>query len=226
MSASVHPTLHHLVRTDAAPPPRIDALVGWFGAMLAVVCALGIACGAWWLKPQENAVATSATAVRVADVDLIVPTAWLRLAHAGGQVERLDLIVPAHALTNAGVQEDGPVFVTLSRPNGSVNPADRTALLYARFLTAEATPGAGGLIRREFRSGTPYFGEDLLLSPPDGRAFAARCFKAAIAAKMKAACIAEFRVNELDVQVRFAPGMLPHWEALTQFLQRLVDHGA
>jgi hypothetical protein len=88
------------------------------------------------------------------------------------------------------------------------------------------TPGVGGLIRREFRSGTPYAGEDLLLSPPDGRAFAARCYKAAVAAKMKAACIAEFRANELDVQIRFAPGALPHWEALAQALRRFIAAGS
>lgn len=225
MSASVHPTMHPLARIDAAPPHRTGSAVGWFGAMAAAICALGVACGVWWLKPHEDVVPTSATAVRVAEMDLIVPTAWLRLAQVAGPVERLDLIVPLPALTDAGAQEDGPVFVTLSRPNGSMNPADRTALLYAGFLTAQATPGVGGLIRREFRSGTPYFGEDLLHSP-DGRAFAARCFKAAIAAKMKAACIAEFRASGLDIQVRFAPGALPHWEALTRFLQRLVDHGA
>jgi hypothetical protein len=33
-------------------------------------------------------------------------------------------------------------------------------------------------------------------------------------------------VNGLDVQIRFAPEVLPHWKALTQGLQRLVEHGA
>jgi hypothetical protein len=222
---ALNPTLRHHPQAGAMPSRRIDALVGWFGAVLAIVCALAVAAGAWWLKPHDEAV-TSATAVRVADTDLVVPTAWLRSAQVADSVERLDLIIPSSALAEAAAQEDGPVFVTLSRPNGSMDPADRTALLYARFLSAETTPGIAGLIRREFPSGTPYAGEDLLLSPPDERAFAARCFKAAVAAKMKAARIAAFRVNGLDVQIRFAPGVLPHWEALTQGLQRLVEHGA
>src|SRR5215207_242511 len=208
---ALNPTLRYHPRAGAMPSRRIDALVGWFGAVLAIVCALAVAAEAWWLKPHDEAV-TSATAVRVADTDLVVPTAWLRSAQVADSVERLDLIIPSSALAEASAQEDGPVFVTLSRPNGSMDPADRTALLYARFLSAEATPSvADGLIRREFRSGTPYVGEDLLLSAPDGRAFSARCFKAAIAAKMKAACVAAFRANGLDVQIRFAPGVLPYW---------------
>ena len=98
------------------------------------------------------------------------------------------------------------MFATFSRPNGSMDLADRTALLYARFPSATRRRASAAGFWREFRSGTPYAGEDPLLSPPDGRAFAARCDKAAVAAKMKAACIAEFRANELDVQIRFAPG--------------------
>ena len=223
---ALHPTLRHHSRAGAMPPRRVDALVGWFGAVLAVVCALAVAVGTYWLKPHEDAAAPSSITVRVADMNLAAPTAWLRSARAVGPVERLDLIIPLSALVEAGAQEDGPVFVTLSRPNGSMDPADGTTLLYARFLSAEATPGIGGLIRREFRSGTPYVGEDLLLSPPDGRAFTARCFKAAVAAKMKAACIAALRANGLDIQIRFAPGVLPYWEALTQGLRRFITAGS
>jgi hypothetical protein len=223
--AALHSTLRHRPRIGVTPPRRIDALVGWFGAILAILCALAVALGVYWLRPREGAATTSSVSVRVADTDLVAPTAWLR-SRVAGPVERLDLIIPLPALVEAGGQEDGPVFATFSRPNGSMDPADRTALLYARFLSADTTPGVGGLIRREFRSGTPYAGEDLLLSPPDGRAFAARCYKAAVAAKMKAACIAEFRANELDVQIRFAPGALPHWEALTQALRRFIAAGS
>lgn len=220
--AALHPTLRHRQAARAIPLQRVDALVGWFGALLVTLCALAVIVGVYWLKPQAGAAATTAITVRVADLDVAVPTAWLRSARVTEPIERLDLIVPLPALVEAGAQEDGPVFVTLSRPNGSMDPADRTALLYTRFLSAEAAPGVGGLIRREFRSGTPYAGEDLLLSSPDGRAFAARCYKAAVAAKMKAACIAEFRANGMDVQVRFAPAVLPHWEALIGALRRFI----
>src|SRR4051812_3529560 len=134
---------------------------------------------------------------------------------------------PPHAPWFASATH-GPSVYPQPQPSGI--PADpfsrspyQTALLYARYLSAEAKPGvADGLIRREFRAGTPYSGEDLLLSVPDGRAFAARCFKAAIAARMKAACLAAFRANGLDVQIRFAPGVLPHWRSLMESARRLV----
>jgi len=218
---ALHPTLRRSSRTAKGRVRRVDALVGWFGAGLALTCALAVGAGTLWVKPGREVLAD--VTIRVGDADVAVPSSWLRTAGVAGPVERLDLIIPLPALVEGGAQEDGPVFVTLSRPNGSMDPADRTALLYARFLSAEATPSvADGLIRREFRPGTPYVGEDLLLSVPDGRAFSARCFKAAIAAKMKAACVAAFRANGLDVQIRFAPGVLPYWRALMQGLHRLV----
>jgi len=146
--------------------------VGWFAAALTVACALAMGTGTMWLKSGGELLAD--VAVRVADVDLAVPSSWLRSAGTAGPVERLDLIVPLPALVDASAQEDGTVFVTLSRPNGSMDPADRTALLYARFLSAEATPSvADGLIRREFRSGTPYVGEFAALGSGWPRLFGA-----------------------------------------------------
>ena len=217
---ALHP-LRHPPRAAPSRMPRVDAFVGWFGAGLALTCALAVGVGTLWMKPAPQVLAD--VTIRVADADVAVPSSWLRSAGGAGPVERLDLIVPLPALVEGAAQEDGPVFVTLSRPNGSMDPADQTALLYARYLSAEATPGAAdGLIRREFRAGTPYSGEDLLLAVPDGRTFAARCFKAAIAARMKAACLTAFRANGLDVQIRFAPGVLPHWRSLMESARRLV----
>src|SRR5947199_10100612 len=115
--AALHPTLRHPIGAGAAPPRRIDSLVGWFGAGLVAACALTATAGAYWLKPREDALITSALRVRVADAELTLPAAWLRSAHAAA-VERLDLAIPLPALVEAGAQEDGPVFVTLSRPNG------------------------------------------------------------------------------------------------------------
>src|SRR3954469_5510304 len=219
--ATRHTTLRPPSRAAAGRPRRVDALMGWFAAGLAIASALAVGVGTLWVRSAPQVLAD--VTIRVADADVAVPSSWLRSAGVAGPVERLDLIIPLPALVEGSAQDDGPVFVTLSRPNGSMDPADQTALLYARYLSADGDPGvADGLIRREFRAGTPYSGEDLLLSVPDGRAFAARCFKAAIAARMKAACLAAFRANGLDVQIRFAPGVLPHWRALMERTRRLV----
>jgi hypothetical protein len=112
------------------------------------------------------------------------------------------------------------VLVTIHPADGSMAPAERPKHLYARFLSAAATPEDGGLIRRRFRPGTPFEGEDLVLSAPDGRAFAARCLDAS--SEVATACVAEMRLGALDVQARFAPALLPRWEALTARLNGLV----
>jgi hypothetical protein len=113
------------------------------------------------------------------------------------------------------------VLVTIHPADGSMAPTERAKHLYARFLSAAATPEEGGLIRRRFRTGTPFEGEDLVLSAPDGRAFAARCLDAASA--VATACVAEMRLGALDVQARFAPSLLPRWEALSAGLKGLVE---
>ena len=219
MDGAAHPATRGHRGLDGAEPRRIDAQVGWGGAALAAVCALAVGLGAYGLRPPAAPVPAPVDVV-VAGVAVTVPSTWLRAGPVppAAPVERLDLIVPTSELMRTvGVEDapgDQPVFVTLSRPGGSMDPADRTTLLHARFLSAAVAPGAAGLIRRAFRSGTPYASEDLYLAPPDGRAFAARCFRSAAAANMKAACLAELRQNGLDLQVRFAPVVLPFWEPL------------
>ena len=182
--------------------------------------------GVYWLRPRERRRARPPPSdVRVADTDLVAPTAWLR-SRVVGPVERLDLIVPLPALVGGGRARGRAGVRDVLTPERVHGPGRPDGAALRPVPVGRRTPGVGGLIRREFRSGTPYAGEDLLLSPPDGRAFAARCYKAAVAAKMKAACLAEFRANGLDVQIRFAPGALPHWEALAQALRRFIAAGS
>ncbi len=44
---ALNPTLPHHPRADAMPSRRIDVLVGWFGAVLTIICTLAVAAGAW-----------------------------------------------------------------------------------------------------------------------------------------------------------------------------------
>src|SRR3954466_604436 len=96
--AALHPILRNRHGAKAMPPRRIDALVGWFGAILAILCALAAALGVYWLappggvcrpSPRGGPATTSSVNVRVADTDLVAPTAWLR-SRVVGPVERLD----------------------------------------------------------------------------------------------------------------------------------------
>jgi hypothetical protein len=107
------------------------------------------------------------------------------------------------------------VFVTVSQADEAVDPADRPALLYSRFLEGDATSGPGGLVMRKFESGSPYELETLYLAPPDGRVFFARCpLQRNAEDALLDLCLSVFRTKSLDVELRFAPALLEHWETL------------
>jgi hypothetical protein len=164
----------------------------------------------------------------VGNATLDVPIAWLRpgMPRGGGRVGRLDLALPWPE--NGGPADAGPpsarpseaaglgrfVLVSLVPADGGIAPADRPATLYARFMTGDATPHASGLILRRFRPGSPFEGEDLLLSPPDGRAFSARCPSRDAATSWREGCVAELRIAGLDAQLRFSPSRLANWKQL------------
>jgi hypothetical protein len=95
----------------------------------------------------------------------------------------------------------------------SLDPQERPSKLYARFLTPEALEGPGGLVLRQFEAESPYESEELLLSPPDGRAFFARCPKAQIGAPGEE-CLSLFRDGVIDVELRYPRELLEHWETL------------
>lgn len=109
------------------------------------------------------------------------------------------------------------LFITVSAKDDGLDPADRPSRLYARFLQADAEAGPGGLVLRHFENGSPYDLEELYLAPPDGRDFFARCPKSQPAQDGGAeACLFIFRNGGFDVELRFPPSLLDHWEALNE----------
>ena len=81
---------------------------------------------------------------------------------------------------------------------------------------------------RRFRQNSPYAGEVLVFSPPDGRRILARCEdempadtvrpetaggKSWLPAAIAPQCIAEFRRHGLDIQLRFAPQLAGQLDA-------------
>lgn len=214
-----------------APPRRVDRTVGLAAAMVLAVSATLFGTGAWWIRQRPSLPRTTVT-VAFGPATLDLPAAWLNLAARRTEqpVERLDLRMSLKDLEGehgAGTSKDAtPVFVALLPQDGAIPPADRPTLLYARFLSADATAGAGGLIHRQFRAGTPYEGEELVLAPPDGRAFAARCAPPVPASETGGTCLAELRFARMDAQVRFAPGLLPDWERLVGALKRRFDRAS
>jgi len=54
---------------------RVDALVGWFAAGLAIASALAVGVGTLWVRSAPQVLAD--VTIRVADADVAVPSSWL-----------------------------------------------------------------------------------------------------------------------------------------------------
>ena len=95
--------------------------------------------------------------------------------------------------------------MTVTPKDEGLDPTERPAQLYARFLDRETLEGPGGLILRHFEASSPYDLEELYIAPPDGRSFFARCPKPARRDAGKS-CLSMFRDGGIDVELRYRAG--------------------
>lgn len=115
------------------------------------------------------------------------------------------------------------VFLELRPADRSVDPTDRVTRLYLRFLNETSWSHPGGLVARAFEPGSPYEGDELFYTPPDGREFAARCRKADPDRKTPNTCIAILRSGDIDAQLRFSSGLLSQWQDLVAGARGLIE---
>ena len=165
----------------------------------------------------------------VGNVRLRLPSAYARfpIGRRGGMHDRLDLAAFAPSLQPAGdaaaSTRNDLVFITLTRAEPTVDPADRPVKLYARFLEEESWSEPSGLLLRRFQAGSPYAFEDLYIAPPEGRAFSARCTRVREKPDgLPETCLTDLRIGGLDAQLRYAPDLLPQWQALIDSAQRFI----
>jgi hypothetical protein len=196
--ASTQPTGATGAPTSAAPEP-VDFPLLFAGGCTIACAAVAVALGAYWVTRVAPDPAGAAVA--------------LPAIFANG--ESSPVRIPFRALTGDAGHPDEAIVVSWRAADGSLAPAERPAVLYARFVSPEASRSEGGLIRRRFRNGTPYEGEDLFVAPPDGRGFWARCPSAPAEGDSFGRCLSEMRFGGRDVQLRFAPALLARWELLT-----------
>jgi len=199
-------------------------------AALGLAGSLGLTglVAAWLARPPapSGPVVVSALTAQ----PLVLPAAWIvrpGAAEASSDridsrnridlPNRIDLAIPWTELTGSVLP--GLMRVTATRApetEAPLSPARR----YARFLTAEAQPLPEGLMRRRFRAGTPFEGEDLYLAEGEGRRFAARCATGRVP-EPDAACLSEVRIGTLSLRLRFSAERLPAWNAGLAGLERL-----
>jgi len=149
----------------------------------------------------------------------------------GGPQERLDLAMllpdfrPAGKLNELGQSaqqlSERIVFLSITPPDGTLDPADQFVKLYARFLTPDQWEGPSGLIRRRFDPASPFADEDLYIAAPEGRQFSARCRAAAIG--LPDLCVHEFWRAGIAAQLRFSPGALADWPNLKARSEALIN---
>lgn len=125
--------------------------------------------------------------------------------------------------TNLAERFEKLVFITIKPSDSSLDPADRPAKLYARFLEPDGWSHPGGLVARAFQAGSPFEGQELYFVAPEGRNFAARCRRPDQTQKTPNSCIYDFRVNDLDVELRFSAALLSEWEKLNAGARGLIE---
>jgi hypothetical protein len=189
------------------------------------------------LGPEGADKSAGVATATIGAAEFVYPVAFARdeATAAGGGADRLAFITrfpdfsPPRADANqrslARGFDKNLVLISVSAKDDSLDPKDRPSRLYARFLESGASVGPEGLVMRRFQQGSPYDLEQLYIAPPDGRAFFARCPSRADETPAQDFCLFVFREDNLDVELRFAPALLEHWEALSEgvhaFLARI-----
>ena len=201
----------------------------------AVLFALAAGVGAFLMFRRPPSGPSDYVETRIGDLRLVYQAGYARFSggRGGGRFDSLQLAAtfpdfrPAGGVAAALEPSDGKapslLFFSIGNQDRKVDPADLTSMLYARFLDAEVVETGEGLLKRAFQDGSPYEGEDLYFSPPEGRAFAARCARPTVPPDgLPETCIAAFRESGLDVDLRLTTSQLPQWEKLAEGSRALV----
>jgi hypothetical protein len=208
-------------------------------AALVAVVALAVAYVAYVLWPRwpGSTVAVDAPElpIIVGDVTFNVPPAAIRVPvqRRPGMQERLDLSFIWPSLTPPGQskvkvqageaepQSLDRVFVSIATGGGALAPVERLKTIYPRYTAKENEPTAAGLMAFRFREGTPYQGEDLIYEAGRPEHFFIRCTQDG-PAHLPGTCLAERRMRNADITVRFPRDWLTDWHAVASGIDRLV----
>lgn len=200
-----------------------------------LVCLAAAALGLWGSREDDRRRIVESD---IADAHFAFSAAYARdeATAVGGFTDRLafaarfpdftpqGLAVQALASNKLAERVQNTVFVTISMKDEAIDPMERPTRLYARFLEGDAWTGPGGLVMRRFEQGSPYDLEQLFIAPSDGRGFFARCPKPRPPEPgLVDTCLSIFRIGALDVELRYAPALLEHWEELFDGAQAFVD---
>jgi len=209
------------------------------GRLVAFVLAAAIfalAAGAALLVLRSGAADAPATREAIVGATRFsLPSGYFRpQSRGGGRLQRLDLAAFFPDFTPAGDDADVDaktdlaeryqrlLFISIQPADSSLDPAERPSRLYARFLETDRWSHPGGLVAAGFQAGSPFEGQELYFVAPEGRSFAARCGRPDAARKTPNTCAYDFRIDDLDVELRFPAGLLSEWQKLSEGARGLV----
>ncbi|KRE00130.1 hypothetical protein ASE63_08520 [Bosea sp. Root381] len=219
--------LAHMVRSRLKRPrpplPRADGAL--LKATAAIMLAGALMTGlAHHLTQRGAATEPVVQPARIGEVSLMVPQNLTGAAEddASQLVGMVRLRLDWPSLGPAQPQNRQRLLVTLSPPD-KVNEPQTQLSVYARFLTPTVWSNPGGLVVRGFRKGSPYQGDELYVSVPDGRGFAARCPLENGRLDLDELCRVTFRHRGMDVNIRFPRAIIADWELMLGGVRRTID---
>jgi len=212
---------------------------------LLLLCAVALLAAGYvsyvlWPRWPEAAVAPDAPAlpVMIGEVTFNIPPAAIRVPvqRKPGVQERVDLAFlwpslapppsgrPAPHPAPSAAAELAPIdrlFVTITATNGALAPLERLKTIYPRYTAKDPEPSAAGLLALGFREGTPYQGEDLVYDAANPERFFVRCTHGG-PGRIPGTCLAERRMRNADMIVRFPREWLSDWRAVAGGIERLI----
>jgi len=167
--------------------------------------------------------------IAIADDVLSVPANMIRQqgSRHDGAAKRLDLYLlwPGLDGYTAATRDDfnhvggrkGILFVSIEERSMSQDMSGRLHPIYDHIIRKPGTPAAAGLAAFDFKEGSGYANETLMVAPNTDRAqpFVARCLSGRSAAESLAPCERDIHVGKsLSLTYRFPEELLPHWREL------------
>jgi hypothetical protein len=196
------------------------------------VTALGFVGYALWPSWPDADVALDAPAlpITVGGAVFNVPPQAIRIAaqRRSGAQERIDLVYLWPSLAPPDPNGPAPnlaardrVFVTIAATTTAMSPVERLKTIYPRYIGSEPTPAPAGLALFAFRDGSPYQGEDVAFDAEAPDRFLARCTRT-VNPLTPGTCLAERRLGDADLTVRFPRDWLASWRDVEAGLDKLV----
>jgi hypothetical protein len=207
--------------------------------LLATVIALAATYVSYVLWPRWPVAAVAPDAptlpIVIGEVTFNVPPGSIRVPvqRRPGAQERVDLVFlwpslappgPGQPAVSREEAEPHPVdrlFVTIAAAAGALPPVERLRTIYPRYVVKEPEPTAAGLVSLAFKQGSPYQGEDLLYEFEKPERFFVRCTRSA-ARHIPGTCLAERRIGDAAITVRFPRGWLGEWRSVLGGIDRLL----